>query len=154
MLSQLNHWTNLEKAVYLSASWKRPALVVLDTLPKDKPHNYQTLVAALEARFGSAHRTELHRAQLKSRKRRQNEDLPALAANIERLTHLAYPGDDALPMLDLLAKDHFTDMLPDEKMRFRIRRNKPATMQDTLYMVVEMEACALASRPRHPLLAP
>ena len=130
MLSQLNHWTNLEKAVYLSASLRGPALAVLDTLPKDKPHDYPTLVAALEARFVSAHWTELHRAQLKSRKQRQNEDLPALAADIERLTHLAYPGDDALPMLDLLAKDHFTNTLPDEEMRFRIRPNKPATMRD------------------------
>ena len=55
MLSQLNHWTNLERAVYLSASLRGPALAVLDTFPKDKPHNYQTLVAASEAWFGSAH---------------------------------------------------------------------------------------------------
>ena len=53
-------------------------------------------------------------------------------------------------MLDLLAKDHFTDALPDEEMRFRIRRNKTATMRDALYMAVEMEACALASRLQHP----
>ena len=91
---------------------------------------------------------ELHRARLKARTRGRDEGLPELAEDIERLTHLAYPGTTAQPMIDLLAKDHFTDTLPDEDMRLRVRHNRPASLRDALHLALKLESCDVASRFR------
>lgn len=59
--AQLNGWSDELKAAYLATSLTGSALNILGNLPPDRRRDYQTLVAALESRFGSAHRTELSR---------------------------------------------------------------------------------------------
>lgn len=79
-----------------------------------------------------------------------DEGLPKLAEDIERLTHLAYPGTTAQPMIDLLAKDQFTDALPDENIHLRVRYNRLAPLKDALHLALELESCDVASRsPRN-----
>ena len=147
MLSHLNRWSDEEKAVYLSTSLKGPALAVLNTLSGNL-YDYKALVASLESRFGTAHQTELNRSRLKSRSRKRDESLPALAEDVERLTRLAYPDATAQPMWDLLVKDRFIDALQDEEMQFRIRQTKPATLRDALHLALELESCQVASKRR------
>ena len=79
-------------ATYLAVSLKGPALTVLNNLASDNLYNYSSLIAALDACFGSSHQAELHRMKLKCRSHKQ-EDLAELAEEIEcsRLTRLAYP---------------------------------------------------------------
>ena len=60
---------------------------------------------------------------------------------------LAYPGATEA-MVELLAKDQFVDVLPDEDMRLRIRQNKPATLRDALKLALELESYQLASRQK------
>ena len=91
---------------------------------------------------------ELHRARLKARMRGQDEGLLKLAKDIERLMRLAYRGTTAQPMKDLLAKDHFTDALPDEDMCLQKRRSRPASLRDVLHLSLELESCDVASRCR------
>ena len=98
-------------------------------------------MASLESRFGTAHQTELNRSRLKSRSRKRDEGLPALAEDVERLTRLAYPDAAAQPMWDLLAKDRFIDALQDEEMQFRIRQIKQASLCDALHLALELESC-------------
>ena len=94
------------------------------------------------------YQVELHRAHLKARMRGQDEGLLKLAKDIERLMRLAYPGTTAQPMKDLLAKDHFTDALPDEDMRLQKRHSRPASLRDVLHLSLELESCDVASRCR------
>lgn len=56
---------------------------------------------------------------LKARTRIQEEILPELAEDIERLVRLAYP-DATESMVEVLAKDQFVDSLPEEDMRLCI----------------------------------
>ena len=51
-------------------------------------------------------------------------------------------------MVEVLAKDQFVDALPDEDMRLRIRRNKPATLRDALGIALELESYQLASKQK------
>ena len=125
-------------------SLKGSALIVLTNLPQTDVYDYQRLKEALNTRFGA----ELHRARLKARTQGQDEGLPELAEDIERQTRLAYPGSTAQPMIDLFAKDHFTDALPDEDMRLQVRRNRPASLRDVLHLALELELCDVASRSR------
>ena len=91
MLAHINRWSNEEKATYLAVSLKGPALTVLSNLPVDSLYCYDRLVGALNRKFGTQHQAELFRVQFKTRTLRRDEDLPALAEDVKRLAHLAYP---------------------------------------------------------------
>ena len=148
MLAHLNRWSNEEKAVYLSTSLKGPAMAVLNSLSRSNLYDYDALASALEARFGTAHQTELYRTRLKTRIRGREESLPALAEDVENLTRLAYPDATAQPMWDLLAKDRFIDALQEEELRLRLRQARPATLRDALHLALELESCQIASKRR------
>ncbi len=143
MLARVNHWTELEKTMFLAVSLRGPALMVLSNLTPERRYDYQHLVTALQNRFGAANQAELNRMKLKGRTRRREESLPELLEDIERLVRLAYP-EAAPEMLELLAKDHFIDSLPDEDKRLRIRQNRPHMLQETPKTALNQ----LASRQR------
>ena len=64
-----------------------------------------------------AHQTGLNRSRLKARSRRREETLAELAEDVERLVRLAYL-EAAESMVEVLAKEQFVDVLPDEDMRY------------------------------------
>ena len=53
MLSQLNHWTETEKATLLAVSLRGAALTVLSNLTRERRGDYRALVIAMEKRFGA-----------------------------------------------------------------------------------------------------
>jgi len=132
---------------YLAVSLRGQALTVLTNLPAEQRQDYQTLTRALQNRFGIGHQTELNRAKLRSRLRRREETLPALAEDVERLTRLAYPGA-AESMISTLAKDQFIDALHDDDSRLRIRQLRPQTLQGALEIALEMESYAMADKQK------
>lgn len=147
MLARVNGWSSIEKATYLAISLRGPALNVLTNIPADHHSDYGILVAALDRRFGSAHRAELNRVKLRGRIRRREETLPELAEEVEHLTRLAYP-EAAVEMVEVLAKDQFIDALPDEDFRLRIRQSKPETLQQALEQALELESIYQANKQR------
>ena len=146
MLARIK-WNDLDKAAYLAISLRGSAATVLVNLPPDHRQDYNALTAALQARFGSAHQTELNRMKLKACTRRREESLPELSEDVERLVRLAYP-DAAESMVEVLAKDQFIDALPEEDMRLRIRQSRPATLRAALETALELESYQLASKQR------
>ena len=147
LLADLNHWNDIQKATILAVNLRGPAATVLTNLPSEDRQNFEVLTAALESRFGSAHQTELNRAQLRARMRRKEETLPELAEDVDRLTRLAYP-DATTAMLQMLARDQFIDSLSDEEMRLRVRQNRPSSLKEALQCALELESYQLASRHR------
>ena len=133
MLFDMNRRSDAEKATYLAINLKGSALTVLSNLPEHRRRDYGALTAALDARFGVAHQTELNRVQLRNRRRRRDEGLPELAEDVERLTRLAYPGADSA-MLKVLAKDKFVDAVPREDMRLRLRQMRPSSLREALQL--------------------
>ena len=91
IIADINGWCEQEKASFLASSLTGTALNVLSNLPPEKRQNFQSLVKALDGRYGNAHRTELARARFKNRIKQKEESLPALAEDIERLACLSYP---------------------------------------------------------------
>lgn len=69
MLARINKWNDLDKAAYLAISLRGSAGMVLVNLPPDHRQDYNARTAALQARFGSAHQTELNWMKLKARTR-------------------------------------------------------------------------------------
>ena len=143
IIAGMNGWDDAEKAAYLATSLQGSALQVLVNLSNDRRQDYQALVAALDSRFGTSHRTEISKVKLKNRVRQRDEGLPELAEDIERLARLAYA--DAPPTLvDTLARDQLVDCLPDDDMR--LRQERPQTLQRALELALELESFQLANR--------
>ena len=131
----------------MATSLKGPALNILGNLPADRRQNYRELVAALETRYGSTHRTELARARFKHRVKQKDESLAAMAEDLERLGRLAYP-DATGELQNVLSRDQFMDALPDADMRLRVKKERPQSLQRALELALELESFQLASNQR------
>ena len=119
IVAEINQWEDAEKAAFLATSLRGQALTVLSNLPPESRKNFQSLLTALESRFGNKRQSELHRMKLRNRIRRRDETLPEVAEDIERLARLAYP-DAPVDVLETLTKDQFIDALIDEELRLRV----------------------------------
>ncbi|MBJ4962406.1 hypothetical protein JGF25_23495, partial [Salmonella enterica subsp. enterica serovar Mbandaka] len=67
VIAEANGWRNREKACFLAASLRSPAADVLQTLPEEKRLDYESLVSALDLRFGGSFLQQLHAIQLRNR---------------------------------------------------------------------------------------
>ncbi|CAC5381912.1 unnamed protein product [Mytilus coruscus] len=96
ILAEVNGWDYNTMSLCLASSLKGGARAVLNELNEFKRRDFDNLVDALHNRFGSVHRSEIFRAQLQTRVRKDNESLSALSQDIKKMTRCAYPG--ALPL--------------------------------------------------------
>jgi hypothetical protein len=120
ILSEVNGWNYNIKSLCLASSLKGAARAILNELDGDRRKDYDSLVHALHNRFGFLHRSEIFRARLQTRVRKDNESLSVLSQDIKKLTRCAYPGAPS-SVTDVLALDQFIDALKDPDMRIRIR---------------------------------
>lgn len=147
LVAELNGWEPRTRAIYLAASLQGTARATLGDLDSAKRTDFEALTGALEARFGSQHRTEMFRAQLCCRARGREETLPELSQAIQRLTRQPYPAAPST-LQDTLARDHFIDALPDSEMRWRIHQARPSCLREALTTALEVEAFYVADRHR------
>ena len=145
--AEVNNWTEVQKASFLSVSLRGRAQQVLTDLGANKRKIYTELLAALESRFNPANQTLYYRVQLKSRTKANNESLPELAQAIRRLTTQAYP-DASYDLLETLALDHFVDALADSDMRYRVCQAKATTVDAAVCAALEWEAFQKAEKQR------
>jgi hypothetical protein len=144
--AEANRWTTEEKATALILSLRGQASELLQTVSDQQ--DYSTLVRALELRYGDEHLQEVYKVQLKNRQQKSGETLQELAADIERLTHLAYPTA-AGEFLDSIKADIFTDAVRDGELRRAIRISGRKTSSEVLVYALSYEAAKDASRSTH-----
>ena len=72
-------------AIELAASLRDSVVAILSDLQPSERWNYGQLFFALKTRFEPDNQTQLYRAQLKTRIRRNNETLPELPQDIRKL---------------------------------------------------------------------
>ena len=101
----------------------------------------------LTVRYGSQHRAEVYRAQLKSKVKGKTESIVELAQSIRKLSRQAYPNA-SLEMIEILALDHFIDSLVDTDIPLRIREVGPKSLSEAETMAVRFEAHRIADRQR------
>ena len=146
-VSLINHWTDLEKGLYLAASLRGQAQGVLGNQATGDRQNYQKLVQALQDRFAPSNQTELYRAQLRERRQKASETLPEMGQDIRRLTNLAYPTASS-ELKEVLATEQFLDGFFDPEMRLKIKQARPVNLNDAIQRAVELEAFNRAERRR------
>ena len=145
--AEVNNWTEVQKASFLSVSLRGRAQQVLTDLGANKRKIYTELLDALESRFNPANQTLYYRVQLKSKTKADNESLPELAQAIRRLATQAYP-DASYDLLETLTLDHFVDALVDTDMRYRVYQAKATTLDAAVCAALEWEAFQKAEKHR------
>ena len=145
--ADLNRWTELDKARFLTVSVTGTARQVLAGVSRDRLRDYGTVVQILRARFDPIGRLELHRIQLKNRVRQSGESLPTLADDVRRLVDRVFQ-DIPSEARDKLARDSFIDALTDGEMRTRIPQMRTTTIQEAMEAAIELEALSKAERER------
>ena len=83
---EINNWLYREKSLYLANCLTGDARSVLSELDHEGRRDYNTLVEKLANRFGSVNRSEIYRAQLKSRVRNKGESIHELAQAVKSLS--------------------------------------------------------------------
>ncbi|XP_070573828.1 uncharacterized protein [Ptychodera flava] len=136
----INRWNAVEKGHFLAASLRDRAQNMLPRiygLPEEM--QYDELVAILEARFGSLGKAELRLTQLKCRKRMKDETLADLGQAILDLTEQAYPELDPIA-IDKLARQYFSDAIPDAEIRADLFRQRPRTLDAAIRIAIHTES--------------
>ena len=92
----------------------------------------------LRERYGSAMQKEKFQAELRARRRKTNEDLSTLRADISRLVSLAFPGDVST-MSQKMVIDYFLDALNDPDFALKIRESEPKNLNEAYILVLRLE---------------
>ena len=88
-----------------------------------------------------------HRIELRNRRRRSNETLQSLHADIRRLAALAFPNVQ-LQMREEITCDHFLDALADPDFALKIRERHPADLDSALQIALQLEVWTADARLR------
>ena len=139
MTSELNRWDDTVKAMELATSLRGAAQSILSDLRPEQRRSYEYLVSALTARFEPINKTELYRAQIKSRLRKKSESVQELAQDIKHLVRRAYPqatGD----LRDQITRDCFIDHLNEHEIEWFVYQGKPRSVDEATQLALEFEA--------------
>ena len=147
MVAELNGWEERSMAMYLATNLRGAAQSVLGILMGSADGIIEPWLLVWGQRFGTENQTEMFRALLRNRSRKQGETLPDLAHEIRRLVKLAYPTGQ-FGILEDLAKNHFIDALPDAESRWHIQQSRPNNLDDAVGWPVELEAFHIAEKHR------
>ena len=145
MLAAACGWDDRQKAIELATSLRDQAVGVLATLAPHQRYDYRSLVAALEARFEPRHQTEMHRAGLRTRLRKRNEPLLALAQDLKKLTWKAFPTANQ-ELCEQMNLNYFIDALNDGEMEWNVYQGKPRSVEQAVSLAMEYESFKAARR--------
>ncbi|GBM71640.1 hypothetical protein AVEN_269192-1 [Araneus ventricosus] len=145
VVSSTNGWTDFVKASQLVASLRGSAAEVLQGIPADKLTDLTTIEKALESRFGDSYLTQFYRTELKTRRQKPGESLQVLAADVERLTSLAY-AECPLDVRESLAAQYFVDAIRDEETQLSTRLMDLTDLKSALAYSMKFESAKTTSK--------
>jgi hypothetical protein len=148
VVAAANSWDNVTKAFQLAAALRGEAADILQTLPADKRADFQALVSALELRFGESHLKDFNRLQLKSRRQKAGETLQELAAEIEKLSQLAF-SECPTDVRDGLALQYFIDAIRDPEIQQALRIADNKDLKSALVYAMKIESAQQATKKEH-----
>jgi len=105
----------------------------------DKEMSFDELVGKLRSRFGSTGCHERFAAELRARRRKNNESLAELHADVKRLMALAYPQSSHSELGQIIARNHFISALRDREMELKIRDRDPVDLDKAYEAAIRIE---------------
>jgi hypothetical protein len=152
--SDYNRWDDADKAAQLKCSLSGSASQVLWDGTAAADMSYNELVGKLMARFGAVGLHERFAAELRSRRRRHNESLAELHADVKRLMALAYPDSAHSQLGQVIARDHFIPALGDREMELKVRDRDPEDLESAFRAAIRIETHLKAYEAEHEREAP
>ncbi|UYV68182.1 K02A2.6-like, partial [Cordylochernes scorpioides] len=145
VVAQANGWNIRDKASFLAAALRGPAVDVLQMIPEQLRLDFNALIDALESRYGEEHYQQFHVVKFKKRLQEKKESLQDLANDIRRLERLAFPTCPSETQ-DFMAQQQFIDAIGDPETQIFARLSSATTLQETLVQAMKHEAAQQASR--------
>ncbi|UYV74968.1 hypothetical protein LAZ67_12001925, partial [Cordylochernes scorpioides] len=145
VVAQANGWNVRDKASFLAAALRGPAVDVLQMIPEQLRLDFNPLIDVQDSRYGEEHYQQLHVVKFKNRLQEKKESLQDLANDIRRLSRLAfrtYPSETQ----DFMAQQQFIDAIGDPETQKFARLSSATTLQETLVQAMKHEATQQASR--------
>ena len=136
-LASLHQWNDTARLQCLLVSLTGSAQQYVDDIDLEGL-DYAACCQILGSRFGAAKDVEIHRATLKSRVRKPNEDLYALGQDIRRLMRLAYPGGGS--NLASMEVDAFVNAQTYSRLKEAIYATNPASLDQAIQTAVWMDS--------------
>ncbi|UYV78164.1 hypothetical protein LAZ67_16000346 [Cordylochernes scorpioides] len=144
VVAQANGWNVRDKASFLAAALRGPAVDVLQMIPEQLRLDFNSLIDALESRYGEEHYQQLHVVKFKNRLQEKKESLQDLAHDIRRLARLAFPTCPSETQ-DFMAQHQFIDAIGDPETQRFVRLSSATTLQETLVQAMKYEAAQQAT---------
>lgn len=144
IISDLNQWSEADRANMLAASLRDDALAVLSALPRCNQLSFHTLCRALEQRFGGVQGT--HITTFRVRMQRQKESITEFAFDLQRLACLAFP-DCPPEAVQKLIVSQFLEGLKETNTKIMVQLSRPNTLDEALRTALEVDASLASSRP-------
>jgi len=117
--------------VYLRSSLEKSAGQVLWDYSAETTGSLLKMIKVLKERFGETNQSDKYILQLKSRRRRLNETLRNLRAEIRRLAALALPELDH-EARETMPCDYLIDALDDPNFALKVRERSPKDLDSAL----------------------
>jgi len=136
---EYNKWTEADSLAQLKASLTGVAAQALWDSNASDISSLSSLLQLLRGRFGSEQQSEKFRTELRMRRRKTDESLTSLFADIKRLMALSYPGLTYSAM-ETIARDCFLDALDDPLFALKVRERDLLTLNDALQVALRLEA--------------
>ena len=130
----------------LVASLEGSAQNDLFPLSVNEQPDYQTLVSALQARFGAKNLSNLNYARFQTYKQQKGQTISDLATKVERLAHVTF-GDCPTEIRDKLAASQFISSLANEEMKRTLKLSGFTSLGTTVLRAQKIEAVESDLRP-------
>ena len=98
----------------------------------------------MQRRYGNSQQHEKFKLELKSRRRKRDEDIQSLAQEIERFACRAYPRAPA-DLRETLSLHSFIDALDDPYLQCRLREREPSTLNEAVAAALRHEAITVST---------
>ena len=140
LAAAVNQWSQVTKLQMLPLRLKGPALraFFFHAIPAEDRRTYAKANDALQNPFSPVERQSVHRAALRSRRRKPDEDLSELADDVLLLAGGSYPSLDS-DALDQLALEAFLDAF-DVQLRRRVRDADPENLNAAVSRALVLDA--------------
>ena len=146
-LAKRNGWNNREKAFQLVLALKGSAAEVLEILPSSSTDNFDEIMNALHRKYGSDHKTEIFRMELRRRMQNAGETLQDFAFEIERLVQQSYP-DENHPYLYKKKIDGFVYSIRDPDIKCAVLAEKKSSFRETVSFALVQETARIVCEPQ------
>jgi hypothetical protein len=143
---RINGWTQ-DKLDYLWVNLSSTALAYAENLPERRTRTYEALAESLEERFGESRRADVYKAELRSRRRKEGESLPAMGQEVRKLVHHAYPGM-GMKGVEELTIERFKEALDDADQRMSVHQAHPRNLEEAIQVAMDLEAWQLSEQRR------